>query len=46
MKTHFAWLPTRVETWRGTHALIWLQQYHEQYGNKYCLYINWLGEEY
>lgn len=45
MKTHFAWKPIRVQTWKGTYALIWLQQYHEQHGVKYCLYINWLGAE-
>lgn len=45
LSTFFAWLPIRVQTWRGTYASIWLQEYYEQHGVKYCLYINWLGVE-
>ena len=45
MKTHYAWLPTKVQTWRGTYASIWLQEYYEQHGKKYCLHLNCLAEE-
>ena len=37
MKKHYAFTPTRVQTWRGTYATVWLQEYYEEWGNPYCL---------
>lgn len=33
----FAWLPIRVETWRNTTAIVWLQSYYHKTGGDYIV---------
>lgn len=43
----FAWFPIIVKTWRprGTKALIWLQKYSIQNGEKSCNYLGLFSKE-
>jgi len=45
MKKHYAFIPTRVQTWRGTYATVWLQEYYEDWGNLYCLRLGFFSFE-
>lgn len=48
VKFHYAWFPIIVKTWRprGTKALIWLQKYQTQDGEKSITSLGFFSYEF
>ena len=47
IKWKYAWFPMIVKTWRprGSKALIWMQKYRIQNGERSCNYLGFFSKE-